>query len=81
MAEARGKGADIVLVSGHMGLPYDPEEGYAEMIKEEEEMEEEDLREPVEESKWGPSAMEISHYAPGIDYAKPLLGVLAERRG
>jgi 2',3'-cyclic-nucleotide 2'-phosphodiesterase (5'-nucleotidase family) len=37
------------------------------MIKEEEEREETDLREPVEESKWGPSAMEISHYAPGID--------------
>jgi 2',3'-cyclic-nucleotide 2'-phosphodiesterase (5'-nucleotidase family) len=67
VAEAREKGADIVLVSGHMGLPYDPESGYAEMIEEEEEREAEDVREPVEESKWGPSAMEISHYAPGID--------------
>jgi len=65
--EAREQGADIVLVSGHMGLPYDPESGYEAMIKEEEEREEESIREPVEESKWGPSAMEISHYAPGID--------------
>ena len=65
--EVREKGADIVLMSGHMGLPYDPESGYEAMIKEEEEREEESVREPVEEAKWGPSAMEISHYAPGID--------------
>ncbi len=65
--EAREKGADIVLVSGHMGLPYDPVAGYAEMMDEEEEREGESIREPLEERKWGPSAMEISHYAPGID--------------
>ena len=35
--EVREKGADIVIVSGHMGLPYDPETGYEEMIQEEEE--------------------------------------------
>ena len=65
--EARGKGADLVFVSGHMGLPYDPESGYMQMIEEEEEREAEDVREPLEERKWGPSAMEISHYTPGID--------------
>ena len=65
--EVREKGADIVFVSGHMGLPYDPEAGYAEMIDEEEEREAENVREPLEERKWGPSAMEISHYVPGID--------------
>jgi 2',3'-cyclic-nucleotide 2'-phosphodiesterase (5'-nucleotidase family) len=65
--EVREKGADLVFVSGHMGLPYDPEVGYAQMIEEEEEREAEQVREPLEESKWGPSAMEISHYAPGID--------------
>lgn len=67
VAEVREKGADIVLISGHMGLPYDPEAGYAEMIEEEEEREAEDIREPVEESKWGPNAMEISHSVAGID--------------
>jgi len=67
VAEVREKGADLVFVSGHMGLPYDPESGYESMMKEEEELEEGGIREPVEESKWGPSAMEISHYTPGID--------------
>ena len=65
--EVRDKGADLVFVSGHMGLPYDPEFGYMEMVEEEEEREAESVREPLEERKWGPSAMEISHYAPGID--------------
>jgi 2',3'-cyclic-nucleotide 2'-phosphodiesterase (5'-nucleotidase family) len=67
VAEVREKGADIVIVSGHMGLPYDPEAGYLKMIEEEEEREAEEVREPLEERKWGPSAMEISHYVPGID--------------
>jgi 5'-nucleotidase / UDP-sugar diphosphatase len=65
--EVRDLGADLVFVSGHMGLPYDPEAGYAEMMQEEEEREAEPVREPLEESKWGPSAMEISHKVPGID--------------
>jgi 5'-nucleotidase/UDP-sugar diphosphatase len=65
--EVREKGADIVIVSGHVGLPYDPEAGYQQMIEEEEEREGSDVREPVEERKWGPSAMEISHTVPGID--------------
>ncbi|MBD3367589.1 MAG: multifunctional 2',3'-cyclic-nucleotide 2'-phosphodiesterase/5'-nucleotidase/3'-nucleotidase [Candidatus Eisenbacteria bacterium] len=64
--EAREKGADIVFISGHMGLPYDPEEGYEEMIQEEEERGE-TVREPLEEGKWGANAMEIAHAVPGID--------------
>ncbi len=65
--EVREKGADLVFVSGHIGLPYDPEAGYQKMIEEEEDREAEDVREPLEQRKWGPSAMEISHYIPGID--------------
>ena len=67
MKEVREKGADIVFVSGHVGLPYDPQAGYEEMIAEEEALESEGEREPTEERKWGPSAMEISHGVPGID--------------
>ncbi|MCK4409603.1 MAG: bifunctional metallophosphatase/5'-nucleotidase, partial [Candidatus Eisenbacteria sp.] len=65
--EVREKGADLVFVSGHIGLPYDPESSYMEMIEEEEEREAESVREPLEERKWGPSTIEISHYVPGID--------------
>jgi len=65
--EVRELGADLVFVSGHIGLPYDPEKSYAEMIEAEEEREQEDVREPLEERKWGPSAIEISHNVPGID--------------
>lgn len=67
VSEVREKGADIVIVSGHMGLPYDPEVGYKELIQEEEERAAEEIREPLEESKWAPDAMEISHNAAGID--------------
>ena len=38
-----------------------------QMIEEEEERDAEQVREPIEERKWGPSAMEISHNVPGID--------------
>ncbi len=67
VAEVREKGADIVIISGHMGLPYDPQVGYEAMIAEEEALEREGLREPVEESGWAPSAMEVGHKVPGID--------------
>jgi len=66
VAEVREKGADIVIVSGHMGLPYDPKEGY-ERILESEEREESGVREPLEERKWGANAMEVGHEVPGID--------------
>jgi len=64
--EVREKGADIIFVSGHMGLPYDPTEGYEEMMEEEEERGE-TVREPLEEGKWGANAMEIAHAVEGID--------------
>ena len=67
VAEVREAGADLVFISGHMGLPYDPEVAYQEMIEEEQEREDGDVREPVEESKWGPSVMELTHQVPGID--------------
>jgi 5'-nucleotidase/UDP-sugar diphosphatase len=65
--EVQDEGADLVFVSGHIGLPYDPEAAYWQMVEEEEEREAEEVREPLEERKWGPSAMEISHNVPGID--------------
>jgi len=66
--KVRAEGADIVFISGHMGIPYDPEAGYREMIElEEEQREYEDVREPLEDRKWGANAMEIAHNVPGID--------------
>jgi 2',3'-cyclic-nucleotide 2'-phosphodiesterase (5'-nucleotidase family) len=65
--EVREAGADIVIISGHMGLPYDPISGYAKIMEEEQERNEEDVREPLEENKWGANAMEIAHSVPGID--------------
>lgn len=66
--EVREKGADIVLVSGHMGIPYDPDLSYTQMIEaENEEQESGDLREPVEERTWGANTMEIIHEVRGID--------------
>ncbi len=64
--EVREKGADIVFVSGHMGIPYDPGVGYEEMLQEEEERGG-TVREPLEEGRWGANAMEIAHAVPGID--------------
>jgi 5'-nucleotidase / UDP-sugar diphosphatase len=65
--ELRDQGVDIILVSGHLGLPYDPEVSYKEMVAEEQEREEEAVREPLEESKWGPSVMKLVHDVSGID--------------
>lgn len=66
--KVRAEGADLVFISGHMGIPYDPEMSYEEMIRVEEEREiHEDVMEPLEERKWGANAMEISHNVPGID--------------
>lgn len=68
VAEVKEKGADIVLVSGHMGIPYDPEVSYKQMIEaENEEQESGELREPIEERTWGANTMEIVHEVPGID--------------
>jgi 5'-nucleotidase/UDP-sugar diphosphatase len=66
--EVRALGADIVVVTGHVGLPYDPAVAYAELIEsEEQQMGSGDVSAPVEQQKWGPSAMEIVHEVPGID--------------
>jgi len=65
--ELREQGVDIIFVSGHIGLPYDPESSYQELLEEEEEREAETVREPLEESKWGPSVMQIVHEVSGID--------------
>lgn len=64
--ELRDQGVDIVIVSGHVGLPYDPTVSFEELMSEEEN-EDERLQEPVEERKWGPSTMEIVHKVAGID--------------
>ena len=66
VAEVREKGADLVFVSGHLGLPYDPVVAYEELMRSEEGRSV-DAQEPVEERKWGPSAMEIVHEVPGVD--------------
>ncbi len=64
--ELKDEGVDIIIVSGHVGLPYDPTISYEEMMAEEE-TDTERQEEPVEESKWGPSTMEIVHKVAGID--------------
>lgn len=64
--EVREKGADLVFVSGHFGLPYDPVVAYKEMIEAEEDAVG-GAREPLEEGKWGPTVMDVTHRVPGID--------------
>jgi 2',3'-cyclic-nucleotide 2'-phosphodiesterase (5'-nucleotidase family) len=64
--EVLEKGADLVFVTGHFGLPYDPVAAYKEMIESEEEAGGA-AREPVEQGSWGPSVMDAAHRVPGID--------------
>ena len=64
--EVREKGADLVFVTGHFGLPYDPVAAYKEMIESEEDAGGV-AREPVEQGSWGPSVMDAAHRVPGID--------------
>lgn len=64
--EVRQKGADLVFVSGHLGLPYDPVAAYREMIEAEEDAVG-GAREPLEQGRWGPSVMDVAHRVPGID--------------
>lgn len=64
--ELRDAGVDVVIVSGHVGLPYDPEVSYKELMADEE-RDAERMQEPLEESKWGPGTMEIVHKVAGID--------------
>jgi 5'-nucleotidase/UDP-sugar diphosphatase len=64
--EVREKGADLVFVTGHFGLPYDPVTAYREMI-EAEEGTAEGAPEPAEQGSWGPTVMDVAHKVPGID--------------
>jgi len=51
--------ADIVIVAGHMGLPYFPQEAYDKRYSED--------SKPIKERKWGYDAQEIAHEVEGID--------------
>jgi 5'-nucleotidase/UDP-sugar diphosphatase len=58
IAEVREKGADIVIGLVHLGIPYDPVEGWQEIMD----------REARGETKdWRLNAMELAHEVPGID--------------
>jgi 2',3'-cyclic-nucleotide 2'-phosphodiesterase (5'-nucleotidase family) len=57
--EVREQGADIVIVLGHMGLPYEPLEGYERRYSEN--------APPPEERRWGYDAQELAHEIEGID--------------
>ena len=57
--EVRAKGADIVMVLGHMGLPYEPLEGFEERYGE--------GADPDRERRWGYDAQELAHEIEGID--------------
>jgi 5'-nucleotidase / UDP-sugar diphosphatase len=64
--EVKEKGADLVFVCGHFGLPYDPVAAYREMIQAEDDAVGGAV-EPLEQGKWGPSVMDAAHKVPGID--------------
>jgi len=52
--------ADIVILVGHMGLPYSPEPAYQQRYGEN--------NEEQEERRWGYDAQEIAHEVEGIDF-------------
>ncbi len=54
----RDQGADIVIGLVHLGLPYDPEEGYKELLRAEKQN---------ERKKSYLNAMEMAHYLDGVD--------------
>ncbi|MEA1973506.1 MAG: bifunctional UDP-sugar hydrolase/5'-nucleotidase [Candidatus Cloacimonadota bacterium] len=53
------KGADIVIVLGHMGLPYNPEPGYKKRYAK--------SGERKRNSVWGYDSQELAHEVEGID--------------
>ncbi len=53
------KNVDLVIVIGHMGLPYDPQPAYDSRY--------EDPDKDREERRWGYDAQEIAHEVEGID--------------
>jgi 5'-nucleotidase / UDP-sugar diphosphatase len=57
--EVREKGADIVIVIGHLGLPYEPLEAFQERYGEN--------ADRNRERRWGYDAQELAHEIPGID--------------
>lgn len=56
--EVREKGADLVIGLVHLGIPYDPEKGWAEIVERERR---------GEKKTWRLNAMELAHQVPGID--------------
>lgn len=56
--EVREKGADLVIGLVHMGIPYDPEEGWGEI---------EERKQRGEKKEWRLNAMELAHQVSGID--------------
>jgi len=56
--ELRDAGADLVIGVTHLGLPYDTEEGYQELLEAD--------RQNVQKDSYL-NAMELAHYVPGID--------------
>ncbi len=56
----KAEGADLIIVVGHMGLPYDPEPAYQSRYNA-------DGSSKNLERYWGYDAQEIAHEVPGID--------------
>jgi 5'-nucleotidase / UDP-sugar diphosphatase len=59
--QVKAAGADIVIVLGHMGLPYDPQPAYDERYADDRE------NTPDDQRRWGYDSQEIAHEVPGID--------------
>jgi 2',3'-cyclic-nucleotide 2'-phosphodiesterase (5'-nucleotidase family) len=55
----KAKGVDLLFVAGHMGLPYDGQDAYDRMYKNNDDSE--------QERNWGYNAMELAHEVEGID--------------
>ncbi|KQC09547.1 MAG: multifunctional 2',3'-cyclic-nucleotide 2'-phosphodiesterase/5'-nucleotidase/3'-nucleotidase [Candidatus Cloacimonas sp. SDB] len=58
--KVKALGADLIIVVGHMGLPYDPEPAYQDRYLEPSD-------EDTAERHWGHDAQELAHEVPGID--------------
>ncbi|MBN2460300.1 MAG: bifunctional metallophosphatase/5'-nucleotidase [Candidatus Cloacimonetes bacterium] len=58
IAIVKDAGADIIMVVGHMGLPYEPEPAYQARYLGDSDM---------KERYWGYDAQELAHEVPGID--------------
>jgi 5'-nucleotidase/UDP-sugar diphosphatase len=56
--EVREKGADLVIGLVHLGIPYDPEQGWAEIVGRERR---------GQKKEWRLNAMELAHEVSGID--------------